>query len=260
MSRLISMRGRFITNVAALCGPPSGGGACPFPSGLGVVARYRADMGVTTSLGNVTAVADQSGNGNSLTVTGTVPFSATGSAHGQPAFNFLEADGGALNTASLSVAMGGGSSVSVFVLGQLLTNADINAGLVSMINNAGDSDYANGVAFTRNGAGAGTGIQINNDIAGDTNFPLATQSRVGFVYDGTNSQGYYNGSTYGPADPVTFTNNNTTQIAIGNRILGGSIGGNAWEGPISEIVITNTALNSTQIASLDAYFTCQWGM
>ena len=86
--------------------PSSGGGGCTFPSGIGLVARYRADTGISTSSGNVTAVTDQSGNGNSLTVTGTVPWSATASAHGQPAFNFLAADNGALNTSGLTINMG----------------------------------------------------------------------------------------------------------------------------------------------------------
>ena len=52
--------------------------ACTFPSLPNVLGDYRANKGVTTNSGNVTAVTDQSGAGNNLVNSGTVPFSAIG--------------------------------------------------------------------------------------------------------------------------------------------------------------------------------------
>jgi hypothetical protein len=59
-----------------------------------------------------------------------------------------------------------------------------------------------------------------------------------------------------------LTNTTTAQFAIGNRILAGVVGGaggNAWEGPISEVVLTNSVLSSTDLSNLDAYFVSRWG-
>ena len=49
-------------------GKPSSSGSCSFPSMSNLVGRYMANTGVSTSAGIVTAVADQSGHTNNLTV------------------------------------------------------------------------------------------------------------------------------------------------------------------------------------------------
>ncbi len=58
----------------------------------------------------------------------------------------------------------------------------------------------------------------------------------------------------------TGTNALTTAMIIGGRTLSEIDSTlNQWEGPISDIVITNSALRSTDRNNLDTYFTCQWG-
>ena len=135
-------------------------------------------------------------------------------------------------------------------------------GLISMIGSAGETDY-NGTgqfAFTRNNGTNGTVVTINSGNATES-ISLATQYRMGFVYDDSGSQNltpYLNNVAGTPLSRI-YTNTTTMQVAIGNRISSGAVSGGAWEGPVSEIDIMNAALNSTQLNNLDTYFTCQWG-
>ena len=95
------------------------------PSTLtGLVAWYKADTGVTTSSGNVTAVADQSGHGYNLTNTGTVALNATGF-NGYPAFDFLTSNSAYLNSSAATVALSG-TTGSCFIVGQMKTGTMSN--------------------------------------------------------------------------------------------------------------------------------------
>lgn len=239
-----------------------GAAGCTFPTISGLIGRWRADVGVTTSGGNVTAVADQSGNGNNLVNTGTVPLNATGSAHGQPAFGFTAANAGALNTSGFTIPMGSASSTaSVFVVGQMLTNTAAFGGLVGMLGTAGQNDQASASGFSYARANTANAVNMTQSSVSSANqvTTLGTQFRFGAVFSGTSLQVFLNNVSGGTTTSGLVTTN-TTQFVIGERIQAGAItSANPWEGPISEVVLFTSALSSTDRNNLDTYFTCQWG-
>lgn len=237
--------------------PPIGGGGA-FPTGIGLVARWRADVGVSTSGGNVTSVTDQSGNGYTITPVGTVALNATGSINGQPAFIFNTANG--LSSGGLNVNFGAaGSTLSIFVVGA--TSSVGSKAAISFIGTAGGSDFSAADAGMLDYVIAGNTLRTTQNFGAYSNFTIAdnTQYRMGTIFNGASSNMYLN-NVAGTGTTLAASFSATTLVAIGNRISSGSVATtDGWDGPISEIVICNQALNSTQRNDLDAYFTAQWG-
>ena len=74
--------------------------------------------------------------------------------------------------------------------------------------------------------------------------------------------GYANGTQWGTN---TFTFNATNVgIALGMRYTGGSLrvdnGASAFDGNISEVILYNTALNTTQRQQIEGYLAWKWGL
>jgi len=85
---------------------------------------------------------------------------------------------------------------------------------------------------------------------------LDTPMRVLMVFDNTNATLYVN-NTQIAQSTATFTLGSSGVIALGAAI-GGTSGtltriGAHWYGKMAEVLVTNTALNSTERGQLDAY-------
>jgi hypothetical protein len=86
---------------------------------------------------------------------------------------------------------------------------------------------------------------------------LATTLHVGTVYDGTNVTTWLNNST-SSSTAQTSAWATPGRINVGGPIAVGETAQAGWDGPISEVVITTSALSSTDRANLDAYFARRW--
>ncbi len=235
-------------------GPHAGGGFSPTDI-ANLLGWWKADTGVTGS--PVTAVADQSGNGFNLGNTGTVPFNATGF-NGFPAFDYAVANNAALSVSSFD--LGTSNLVSVFVVGQMKTGTASSGGLVCYgVGATNDYDTAgNAALITRSGASNVVETFAQGQRA-TGNTSLATNYRIGVIYDGTQPKMYINNVAGTDVDiySTNFTDNGV--LVIGNRYLG-SVGGAAWDGPVAEIVVYEAALDGTQRNNLDAYFVAKYGL
>lgn len=232
----------------------------------GLIGWWKADTGVTTSSGNVTGVADQSGLGNDLVnneifVPGShVPLNATGF-NGHPAFDFLAANNGALKVDSF--AIGSGNKGSVFVIGQMKTASVSAARAISYAQDAGNADFsANGSAawLNRNLTG-GNGINTyRNGLDNiDTAISLNTNYLLGCIYDGTNVTHYVN-ATAGSTAAINQNWVSGGTFAIGNAIVPPfNPNAAAWEGPIAEVIVTN-ADNTADVANIYAYAQAKYGI
>lgn len=223
----------------------------------GLAAWYKADGGVTTSGGNVTAVADQSGNGHNLTPTGTVAL-ASNAINGHPAFDFN-------GSSALSTAMdltGTGQSASVFILATLRGAA---ASWVELSAYAAFGDawqnLGNALFFQRF-----FGNQEITSVTGGTN-----TAGNAITYDAPTNFGVI---VNGPATVFqTFIDNvaGGTQYmptyrwnTPGTYILGGGYNGGAisptWNGYIAEAIIINGVVSDADRAAIADYFKTKYGL
>lgn len=221
----------------------------------GLIAWYKADTGVTTSGGNVTQVLDQSGNGYTLTNTGTVAFNATGF-NGLSAFDFIVANAGLLKTAVDSVSLSG-TTGSAFFVGQMKTATANYGRAISYRGNGQTQDFSNAASAAwqlRDGTNNAIHNYRTNPKAVEA-VSLATNYRLGAIYDGVNVTQYINNAAGTPAAcSDSFTG--PGQISVGADTLSPAY----WEGPIAEVVITSSALGSGDRLSLDNYFKSHWGL
>ena len=91
-----------------------------------------------------------------------------------------------------------------------------------------------------------------------TNSPgssLATATIIGMTNDNTTATPYYNGTA------MTTKNGNmgsgTTGFALGAI---NSNGAQSWDGPIAEIVVTNSVLSTADRQKLEGYLAHKWGL
>ena len=239
-----------------------------FPLLTNLVARWKADAGVTTSSGNVTQVLDQSGNGYHLVNNGVVPFNAASAYNGKPAFDFLAANNAALKTAPNAVVLPDPTSLSVFMVCRLATGHTSYAGGISIATGSGnDFDGAgNATVFAKFGPGnqiqtiAAPAVNMTSNISLDTNMRLGLNSQYA---SGTGQTTQYINNVVGSAgtNPYLATLTTPTNIVIGNRWISGAVAGsgNVWQGPILEVVVMSAFASSTERSDLDTYFLAQWG-
>lgn len=231
------------------------------PPSLGAALRLwlKADAGLTLSGSNVTTWADQSGNGCDLTagsVGGQITYSATGF-NSLPTVNFvanayLLSSVGAM---TLSTALG-----SFFMVGQMLTGTPSSGRAMSFAKNGASSDWNTagcGALLLR----SGSSNAIECDASGAALFTqaisLATNYRLGSIFDGAHVTPYVNNSA-GTPGAYTTSFGGAGRFAMG---LDAAVAANEnWVGPISEVVVTDTALSPTDRSNLDAYFQSRWGL
>lgn len=230
--------------------------------GANLVAWYSADTGITLNGSTVSQWNDLSGNSyNLLQSTGAIQptFSATGY-NSKPSVDPQGGSGVFMATTAGTVAMGGGSVGSLFVVGQMASGTQNNGRLVGFIGNGQTTDFGsagstgwllrdgtNNKITTYNG---GVGFAANESIS------LSTNYRLGAIYDGTNETIYINNSAGTPV-AATITWNSPGGIIFSSQAY--TTGVASWSGPIAEIVVVNSAATSGQRNSLDTYFTGKWG-
>jgi hypothetical protein len=228
--------------------------------GTDLIGWWDLHTGVTLSGSDITAIADQSGNGKTLTNSGTVPYDATGF-NGGPCINFVATNNAALQNTSFT-GFGTGTTFAVFIVGQMHTETENFARLCAFVGATGATDSSNLGSFAWNRTGTTNAIDLTyfGTPYAAQSISLATNYRLGIVGNGTHFTHYVN-NTGGTPEAGGLTFQNTASIlAIGIDIAAGALGSQVWDGQMAEIVILKIAPDSTQRDSLDDWFTYNWGL
>jgi hypothetical protein len=244
------------------------------PVDLGAALRLwlKADVGITLNGSDVAAWADQSGNGFNLvqaTAAQQPAYNATGF-NGRPTVDFVESDTNNLQSAH-NVAFSLGTASSWFIVGQMHPETGIYGRLIVYVEatqadtgSSSDYDYfTNVAAILRDNTNNSISGYFSAVQKGIKALSPATNARFGSVWDGTNHTPYVNNAAGTSVAAATLLG------ASGNIRVGASLGyslgiqtaaGAAWDGVISEIVVTNTALSEPDLLLLDDYFKAKWGL
>ena len=227
-----------------------GGGASSAPfvptSIAGNVLWLRADLGVTTSGGNITTWADQSGGGNTATAMvttqqATVVTGASG-INSQPAVNF-PAGAGSVYFKGVSNLVASGSDRTLFVVLKAAPLATVNLFVFKLL--------------------APTYI-VRYDSTADTFSDGATFNDVGTYTADANAHILMAQGHLGSVSPYVLDGATITQTAPHNMTsdsgatagwsLGASATGTAaYNGLIAEVIVYNSVLNAQNIATVRAY-------
>jgi hypothetical protein len=258
--------------------PPIQLGSTWTPASLsGLIAWYKADndstnvfsdaactVPQTTNAANVLCWKDLSGNGyNLVNASGANrPTYVLAGLNGKPTVNFVALSSQNLRTA-VGVAMGTGVSGSAFAIGTMNTGTNSFGRLVTYAPPSAADNSAGGFTYlfrqsTTNFFETEKGITV---VVGSpyAAVSLATETRFGGIANGTTIQSYVNGATAGTAGSGSIAFTSGGYIALGSSIAsGGGTGAALWDGNISEIIITNNAMSSGDIALLDAYLAARW--
>lgn len=224
------------------------------PSGL--IAWYRADLGVTTSGANVSKWADQSGNGRDLTgVSNEAQVSPTGAPNSLPALSF--AAHGALATAT-----------------PLITGTDA-ARTYAIVCQSSDTADLMGFFFDGSLSANGIGYVINDTAASKRNLYIPagvaadTTSNHGSSFELIVIQNHGTGATNG--NQTLFVNGTQHTLDLSNKSLvaatsaffmGGLRASSGFfvNGLIAEFMAYSRALSSTELTELHDYIFSRYGI
>jgi hypothetical protein len=224
------------------------------PSELsGLFLWLKADAGVTLSGSNVTAWADQSGNGNNAISPTIPPTFVSSSINSKPSISF-NGDGSWMQIAQNSV--GNNGNISIFIV--------FNYASGGIIFNKGDAATFEGTVWeltTNNGFGF-----VNNDN-GNLSWnvvPVSPTTSIPLLLEGFSSVGVsqlaFNGTNSGSPSGANVDFNNISQyIGIGG---GGTDGTSAvsLDARIAEIIIYNRQVTSTERQQLEAYLNAKYAI
>jgi hypothetical protein len=214
----------------------------------GIVGWYRASKGASS-----TQWSDYSGLGHDLISKGTTnPVIDPVGLNGQPAVDMVGTDN--LETALDTFARGVGDKFSVFAVFKMRAATPMFGGLMSycgtgMYPTAENNNESSELFLRFMGNDV---INTNrNGIQSTVNITLDTTYRAGFIYDGVNVTPYLNNIAGVPvASAGNFSSPGTLCV--------GKPSGYGWDGPVGEIVITNTALDVDERLMLDEYFVARY--
>jgi hypothetical protein len=255
--------------------PPRSGGAAPVSipasvSGLQLWLDAADASTFTLSSGsNVSTWIDKSGSNSSLSnTTSNPPIFIT--YNGYPTVSFRGTLSGTSNVLSNQTFSVAPANISIFIVTQELQNGPggyIHPGILTIFPNPlSGNDYRDGLTIdggntssvifeVYGGSGTITGIEYSGSgLTPRGVYSVVNTSNVMF--------GYANGTQWGTN---TFTFNATNVgIALGMRYTGGSLrvdnGASAFDGNISEVILYNTALNTTQRQQIEGYLAWKWGL
>jgi hypothetical protein len=223
------------------------------PLSLSPTAWFRSDLGITQSGGKVSQWNDQSGNGYNVSQSNATfqpTYSASGGPNGTPALGWTGATNSILlqNTSFTYAAQS--QPTDIFVVATCNVSLPIGNGAYCV-----DLGSNTDVIFVA--TGSSTLTAYNGDLlAGASNI---TQNAA-FVAELCNIQTSSSFITINGTSTSTGAlgddNQGSTDLTIGN--FGG--GSNGWQGTISEVLVFNYELNSTQRAKVLSYVSSRYGI
>lgn len=220
-----------ITGRPPMVGPGKGVGSASggFPALSGLIARYRADLGVTLSGSTVSKWADQSGNGRDLTEATNQPLWVASLVNGMPAIRF-DGSNDKLVSAAFSIA----APQTMVMVAKLLGSF----GVVASLGNASGPD------LFINGTG-----KLQLEKSGTS----GTDNTVGTGYFAMVAVADASASTFqinnGASTSVINISGTAVEVALGGRSGGGSFGNIE----IAEFIALSGDIGANDLAALLAY-------
>ncbi len=173
-----------------------------------------------------------------------------------PTVDFAAASNNVLLSANSALAMGNATS-SFFLVGQMRTGTNTYGRAISFegSNNGNDTVAGSVCGILRNSSnneyGSYTaGLRCAQAIS------LATNYRLGVIYDGSDVTPYLNNVAGTPGGAYSTALDASGRLALGRTFSASE----CWDGPISEVIIANSALSAGDRNSLDTYFKAKWGL
>lgn len=212
---------------------------------------WRSDLGVSTSGSNVTAWADQSGNGRDMSQGTNAPTLVTNVYNGQPCVRFASASQQNLARASTNIFAAGAFSMYVVVKAN---GGAADMGIVT------DSALNSGTGFLLNGvlrSIAGYGVGTWDATAVGTNLDVWAARRVA-ASKGTFS---LNGSpvALGGASTTIVDPGGSAALVFGARNDSGALA-NWFNGDICEVALFNAALTDAQDFAMFTYLRARYAI
>lgn len=234
-------------------GTPAASGWTPATLGANLVGWYEANIGVfkdagVTPAGNGDTVQqwnDQSGGGNNLSqaTPASRPALNTTGLNGHPTLGFVAANTQTLATASFP--LGTGTVTSACMVGTITASSPAFSRIVSY---SPDRDW-----FLVSGSTTSIrGFDGSSQLSGATIVNGTNYSFCG-VWDGVNFTLYLN-NVAGSSDPSTFSLTNNQAFSIGTEANGAA----PFDGNISEVIVTKSAMSSTDRNNWWAYVQAKW--
>lgn len=229
--------------------------SAPFtPSSIpGLIQWYDASVGssITASAGAVSKWADQSGQGNDITATGTAQPTYSAAGNGSVSFNGTANTLGLTGGTAAANLSGGCSMVIVW-------NNTSNSGgrIYSYAILGGGDDYSDPGSFSlRDNFGGRLEIGHNNTF-NDVNISGAAPTLYIVTFDNTNQNQYINGSLAGTfSDTGVFPTNSQANLHIAADNSGSENG----DIIVYECLLYKAVLTSGQISSFHSYSQSKWG-
>jgi len=229
-------------------------GSAPLIPTDGLSLWLKADAGVTLSGSNVTAWADQSGNGNNATSPDTYPTFVSSSINSKPAISFND-DGSWMQIPQNNI--GNEGNISIFVV--------LNYSAGAILLNKGDAATFNATVWeitTSNGFGFVDNIDLEEPSWNTV--PISIPQDEPVLLEAFSSAGVsqiaYNGTNSGSPSPANNNFNPISQyIGIGG---GGTDGGSTTylDARIAEIIIYNRQVTNPERQEVEAYLMSKYAI
>jgi hypothetical protein len=213
----------------------------------GCVLWLRADLGITLNSGNVSAWADQSGSGHSVS-------QGTGSA--QPTYVTIDAAYGNKATLSFASASSQVLQSASWTLSQPCTQIVVG-NVTSSAAAQGFVDFQSAgteqTMYNPTGGGGGMFAGVNLSAGAVT-----SPSVLAGTFNGASSNLYLNNSQTAAASGSAGTNNGQGGIDVGS--LGGGAPSAFLNGKIAEMIMYNRNLGAAELKSVFAYLGSRYGI
>jgi hypothetical protein len=231
---------------------PFGGGAAIPQSGLSL--WLKADAGVTLSGSNVTAWADQSGNGNNAASPTISPTFVSSSINSKPAISFNGNDSWMQIPQN---SIGNNGNISIFIV------MNYSSGYIFLNKGDGASfEFTSWELSTITGFGF---VDTNNGDPIWNAVPASPTTDTPLLLEGFSSAGVsqlaFNGTNSGSPSSANVGFNNISQyIGIGGGGTDGFNQGNPLDAIIAEIIIYNRQVTTPERQQVEAYLNTKYAI
>lgn len=230
----------------------------------GMLLWWSADVGANcsgvacTNGGTQNSWADQSGNGNTGTLTPSISSPCVGSVfntsqiNGKPAVTFngntTAGSETCFSVGNSGVGLNNKSATSMFVVEKLASTAVVNT-LAS--GGSGAIQWASTTSKEQQGVKACVSILGTGTGASDTSW-----HQLNLTYDGTNIFLRKDRSADGNAAPAVAITSNW--LTLGVNLCGGGI--QTMDGQIAEFILYNRVLSGGEITTVETYLNSKYGL